>query len=147
MKADPHSANLSRATVGKDLSACAVWIVQLRLHVLLHSRNWKKGIKKIAPWKIAPNANPNPNSNSGGDLLGGNLPGDNFTGGGGIEQAWTFFFSRWWMIVSHCILFLYLVSIKRKYIMTNKNPQTPHANLKWENNLFLPSYIISSGIF
>ena len=146
MKADPHSSNLSRATVVKDLSACAVWTVPPRLHVLLHSPNWEKGTKKIAPWKVAPNANPNPNSNSG-RFVRVQSSGGQFYGRGGIELAWTFFFSRWWMIVSHCILFLYLVSIKRKYIMTNKNPQTPHANLKWENNLFLPSYIISSGIF
>ena len=146
MKADPHSANLSRATVAKDLSACAVWIVPPRLHVLLHSRNWKKGTKKIAPWKIAPNANPNPNSNSG-RFVGGAIFRGAILREGGIELAWTFFFSRWWMIVSYCILFLYLVSIKRKYIMTNKNPQTPHANLKWEKNLIFPSYIILSGIF
>ena len=44
------------------------------------------GTKKIAPWKIAPrkinphpNPNPNLNPNPGKNLLGGNLPGGNFT--------------------------------------------------------------------
>ena len=46
----------------------------------------KNGTRKIASWKIAPRkiahdpkSNPNPNPNPVGNLLGGNVPGGNFT--------------------------------------------------------------------
>ena len=38
----------------------------------------QKGTRKIAPWKIA--TYPNPNYNPGGNLLGDNLPGGQFSG-------------------------------------------------------------------
>ena len=50
-------------------------IVFLRIFVKIVETDAKCGTKKINPWKIAPDLNPNPGRNIlGGNLSGGNSP-------------------------------------------------------------------------